>query len=154
MANPKRKGKVALSMIKPTSFYSNESEKIKLNWFCYEIAMGIYDNMRSSLGPRLKRQYKISDAILADFSVCTSKKLKEVVLRRLSSKDKNICISYELIESYFPNLEDRMINRMLNVLAKAWDENLSFCEVCPNRCISEKDEYCTLFDDNELFDDE
>ncbi|MCX6676864.1 MAG: hypothetical protein NTU95_02825 [Methanothrix sp.] len=150
MMNTKRKNKSALSMIKPTSFYSNESEKIKLNWFCYELSMGIYDNMRDDLGYRLKR-HKISEEILADFSICTSKKLKDVILRQLSGKDKKVCISYELIESYFPNLDDRLINKMLNVLSKAWDENLSFCEVCPNRCISEKDAYCTLFDDKDLF---
>jgi hypothetical protein len=150
MTGKKGKGKAALSMIKPTSFYSNESEKIKLNWFCYELSMAIYDNMREDLGYRLKR-HKIDEKILAEFSICTSKKLKDVILRRLSGKDKNVCISYELIESYFPDLDDRLINKILNELSKAWDEVLSLCEVCPNRCISEKDEYCTLFDDKELF---
>jgi len=151
MMNSKGKGKAALSMIKPTSFYSNESEKIKLNWFCYELSMGIYDNMRDDLGYRLKK-HKISEDVLADFSICTSNKLKDVILRQLSGKDKKVCISYELIESYFPHLDDRMINKMLDVLSKTWDENLSLCEICPNRCISEKDEYCPLFDDKELFE--
>ncbi|MCX6673503.1 MAG: hypothetical protein NTY37_06975 [Methanothrix sp.] len=151
MTNTKGKNKSALGMIKPTSFYSHESEKIKLNWFCYELSMGIYDNMRADLGYRLRR-HKISEEILADFSICTSKKLKDVILRQLSGKDEKVCISYELIESYFPHLDDRLINKMLNVLSKAWDENLSFCEVCPNRCISEKDAYCPLFDDKELFE--
>ena len=151
MMNSKEKGKAALNMIKPTSFYSNESEKIKLNWFCYELSMGIYDHMIDDIGYRLKR-HKISEEVLADFSICTSKKLKDVILRQLSGKDKNVCISYELIESYFPDLDDRLINKMVDVISKAWDENLSFCEVCPNRCISEKDEYCTLFDDKELFE--
>ena len=107
--------------------------------------------MIDDIGYRLKR-HKISEEDLADFSICTSKKLKDVILRQLSGKDKKICISYELIESYFPNLDDRLINKMVDVISKAWDENLSFCEVCPNRCISEKDEYCPLFDDKELFE--
>ncbi|MGB5100335.1 MAG: hypothetical protein WBN94_07040 [Methanothrix sp.] len=151
MMDKKGKGKAALSMIKPTSFYSNEREKIKLNWFCYELSMGIYDNMREDLGYRLKR-HKISEEVLADFSICTSKKLKDIILRQLSGKDKQVCISYELIESYFPDLDDLLVNKMLDVLSKAWDEELSLCEVCPNRCISEKDEYCTMFDDKELFE--
>jgi len=125
MTNSKGKGKAALSMIKPTSFYSNESEKIKLNWFCYELSMGIYDNMKDDLGYRLKR-HKISEDVLADFSICTSKKLMDVILRQLSGKDKKVCISYELIESYFPDLDGRLINKMLDVISKAWDENLSF----------------------------
>jgi len=107
--------------------------------------------MIDDIGYRLKR-HKISEEVLADFSICTSKKLKDAILRQLSGKDKNVCISYELIESYFPNLDYRLINKMVDVISEAWDENLSFCEVCPNRCISEKDEYCPLFDDKELFE--
>ena len=107
--------------------------------------------MIDDIGYRLKR-HKISEEVLADFSICTSKKLKDAILRQLSGKDKNVCISYELIESYFPNLDYRLINKMVDVISKAWDENLRFCEVCPNRCISEKDEYCPLFDDKELFE--
>ena len=43
-------GKSGISMIKPTSFYSSESEKTKLNWFCYELSMSIYDDMREDIG--------------------------------------------------------------------------------------------------------
>jgi hypothetical protein len=146
----KEKRKTGLGMIKPTSFYSNESEKIKLNWFCYELSIEIYDNMKKDIGYRLKKN-KISDDVLAEFSICTSKKLKDVILLQVSGKIKKVCLSYELIESYFPNLDDRMINKMLNVLSKAWDGLLSICVACPNRCISERDEYCTLFNDKELF---
>jgi hypothetical protein len=148
--NVKEIGKTGLGMIKPASFYSNECEKIKLNWFCYELSIEIYDNMKKDLGYRLKKN-KISDDVLAEFSICTSKKMKDVILQQLSGKIKKVCISYELIESYFPNLDDRMVNKMLNVLSKAWDGLLRFCVACPNRCISEKDEYCSLFDDKELF---
>jgi hypothetical protein len=65
----------ALEMIRPTSFYASDSEKIKLNWFCYEFAMGIYDNMKNSIGHRLKRQ-RISDEKLAEFSIYYSKGMK------------------------------------------------------------------------------
>ncbi|GFP19940.1 hypothetical protein HKBW3S03_01444, partial [Candidatus Hakubella thermalkaliphila] len=53
-----REGKSGISMIKPTSFYSTEFEKTKLNWFCYELSMGIYDEIRENLGKQLKK-YKI-----------------------------------------------------------------------------------------------
>ena len=41
----RKKKTSGLDMIKPTSFYSSESEKIKLNWFCYEFSMAIYDGL-------------------------------------------------------------------------------------------------------------
>ena len=93
-----------LDMVKPTSFYSNESEKIKLNWFCYELSMGIYDNIKKEIGFRLERQ-KISDKALAEFSVYYSNDMKNIILQQLSGKIKKVCISYEPIESYFPDLD-------------------------------------------------
>jgi len=147
-----RKGKTSgLDMISPTSFYSSESEKTKLNWFCYEFSMEIYDNIKKEIGSRLKRQ-KISDKALAEFSVYYSKEMKNQVLQRLSGKIKNVCISYEPIESYFPYLGDGLINKMTDIISDSWDGMLSFCEICPNRCISEKDSYCALFDDEFLFE--
>jgi hypothetical protein len=147
----RRKEKTGLDMIKPTSFYSSESEKVKLNWFCYELSLSIYDSMKNKIAFLLKRR-KISNETLADFSICYAKGMKDVVLQQLSGKIEKVCISYEPIESYFPDIGDDMINKMTDVISEAWDEMLSFCEVCPNRCISEKDAFCTLFDDRHLFD--
>ena len=146
----RKKRTTGINMVRPNSFYSNESEKIKLNWFCYEFSITIYDNMKKEIGSRLEKQ-KISDEALAEFSVYYSKEMKDMILQQLSGKIKMVCISYEPIESYFPDLDAGLINKMTDVTSDAWDEMLSICEVCPNRCISEKDAYCTLFDDKFLF---
>lgn len=151
MMRAKKQKTSGLTMISPTSFYSDESEKIKLNWFCYELSMEIYNNMKNKIGSRLKRQ-KISDKALAEFSVYYSKEMKNVILQHLSGKTKDACISYKPIESYFPNLDDNLINKMTDIISDSWDEMLSICEICPTRCISEKDSYCTMFDDKSLFE--
>ena len=148
----KGEGKSGISMIKPTSFYSSESEKTKLNWFCYELSMSIYDNMRVDIGKQLKK-HKISDEALAEFSIYISKEMKDIILQKLSSRIEVVHLSYEMIESYFPKLNDRMVNKMLDVISKTWDKLLGFCEVCPSRCISEKDAYCTMFDEEDLFNE-
>ena len=137
-------------MIKPTSFYSCEVEKTKLNWFCYELSMGIYDKMKGNIGKRLKK-HKISDEALAGFSIYISKKMKDIILQKLSGRIEVVHLSYEMIESYFPKLNDKMVNKILDVISKTWDEQLSFCGVCPTRCISEKDAYCTMFDEEDIF---
>jgi hypothetical protein len=142
--------KSGLSMIKPTSFYSGESEKTKLNWFCYELSIEIYDNMKRRIGNRLRRN-KISDEALAEFSIDISKGMKDIILQKLLGTIKDVYFSHEMIERIFPNLDDRTINRMLDIIAKVWDELLSACELCPTRCISEKDAYCTMFNDKNLF---
>ncbi len=134
-------------IIKPPSFYSRESEKTKLNWFCYEIALSIELDIKKNLGKQLMK-YIIDDKAIAEFSIYYSKVMKDIILQKLSGKIKTVIHSYEPIESYFPKLNDRMVNKMLDVIVKAWEEQLDVCVNCPNRCISEKDEYCTMFDND------
>ena len=145
-----KEGKSGISMRKPTSFYSSESEKIKLNWFCYELSMGIYDEVNENLGKRLKK-YKIDGNAIAEFSIYLSKKMKDIILQKLSDRIEKVYFSYEMVESYFPNLSDKLVNKMLDAISKAWDVQLGVCEICPTRCVSEKDAYCTMFDDKDLF---
>ena len=78
--------------------------------------------------------------------------MKDEVLRQLSGEIEKVCISYKPIESFFPNIGDDMVNKMTDAISYAWDHMLSICEVCPNRCISEKDVFCALFDEKDLFE--
>jgi uncharacterized Fe-S radical SAM superfamily protein PflX len=151
MTTMKEEGRSGLSVIKPASFYSNESEKTKLNWFCYELSVSIYDDMKEDIGKLLKK-HKIRDENLVVFSIYISKKMKDIILQKLSGRIDNVYFSYEMIESYFPNLDDEFINKMLDSISKTWDKQLSFCEICPTRCISERDAYCTMFNDESLFE--
>jgi len=136
------------SVIKPTSFYSCEHEKTKLNWFCFEIAVGLFDEIKKDHGRRLKK-HKIDDKAIAEFSIYISKKMKDIVLQKLAGKIDTVYISYEMVELYFPTFNDRLVNKILDTISKVWDEQLSFCEICPTRCISEKDAYCIMFDDED-----
>lgn len=134
------------SPIQPTAFYSSDGEKIKLNWFCYELSISIYDEIKETLEKRLKK-YKIDDEAIAEFSIDISKKTKDIILQKLSGEIEKVCFSYEMVESHFTNLNYRLVNRILDTIIKSWDKLLSICETCPTRCISEKDAYCTMFDE-------
>ncbi|MHB8279708.1 MAG: hypothetical protein ACYDIA_18930 [Candidatus Humimicrobiaceae bacterium] len=138
---------IALDMIKPTSFYSHETEKTKLTWFLYDLSMGIYDNVREKLGKELKK-YAIHEEDMAKFSIYFAKLTKNIILQKLRGQIDMVYFSHQNIEPYFPQLSNSLINRMLEAIAEAWDGQLNFCEVCPTRCISEKDRYCTLFDED------
>ena len=137
--------KFGINMIKPASFYSSESEKTKLNWFCYELSVGIHDEIRENIGKQLKKR-KIGDEAIAEFSIYISKNMKNIILRKLSDEIDRVYFSYEMVEPYFPGINDRLVNKMLDAISRVWSELLSVCEVCPTRCISEKDAYCTMFD--------
>ncbi len=128
-----------------TTQYS-QSQLIKLNWFCYEFSMGIYDGIRMDFGKQLKK-YGIDENAIAEFSIYLPKQMKDVILQKLSGKIDTAYVSYEMIESYFPSLSDRLVDRMLTTISQVWDTLLSICETCPTRCISEKDERCIMFDE-------
>jgi len=136
------------SVIKPTSFYSGEHEKTKLNWFCFEISVGLFDEIKKNHGRQLKKN-KIDDKAIAEFSIYIAKKMKDIVLWKLAGKIDTVYISYEIVELYFPTFNDRLVNKILDTISKVWDEQLSICEICPTRCISEKDAYCIMFDDED-----
>lgn len=74
--------------------------------------------------------------------------MKDIVLQKLSGKIKTVIMSYEPIEFYFPMLNDRMVGKMLDVISKAWGEQLDVCVICPTRCLSEKEKYCPMFDND------
>jgi hypothetical protein len=137
-------------LVKPTAFYSNEREKTKLNWFCYELAHGLEIDLNKKTGERL-RKHRVFEKDIAKFSIYISKKMKGIIPEKLSGKIDKTYFSYEWIEAYFPKLrDDKLVDDMLMVIAKTWDEQLSIFETYPNRCISEKDNYCTIFDDKNI----
>lgn len=135
-----------ISIIKPTSFYSREHEKTKLNWFCYEIAIGFFDEFKQNLGKKFKKK-RVNDDALAKFSIYLAKAMKDILLQQLSGEIETVEISYEMVESYFPRFSDKFTNKILDSMHNAWEEQLSICVTCPTRCISEKDEYCTIFNE-------
>jgi hypothetical protein len=139
-------GTSGMSMIQSTSFYSREDEKTKFNWFSYELSIEVYDVIKQNVGHLLKRA-RISDEDLAAFSIFFSKNMQGVILEKLTGKIDTVYISPEMRTLYFPEINDKLVDRMVNAILKAWDELLSVCESCPNRCISEKGAYSPMFDD-------
>ena len=98
------------------------------------------------MGKKLEKSYAIREENIADFSIYFAKKMKEITLQKLAGEIETVYFSFDLVEAYFPYLSDKLVNKLLDALEEAWDELLSICEICPTRCITEKDEYCTMFD--------
>ena len=131
--------------IKAEYFYKNEQEKIKLNWFCYEYAFGLYTKIRESRGLSQYRAKYGQDNIV-DYCVYFSKAIKRSIYERLSGITEITTFYEEYVEHYYPKMKKPEIKRLLTTAAEAWDELLAVCEVCPTRCISEMYERCILFD--------
>jgi len=144
--NPIRPDQKKRAKILPSDFFSKPSEKTKLNWFLFEYAFDIQSRIDRPLQKKLKRK-GIGEADIAEFCRHYAKEIKQPILDKLSGKAHDMVLSHEPIEEFFPSLNDKLINELLAVAAKAWEGLMEICVSCPNRCISEKDEIAPLFDD-------
>ncbi len=135
-----------LAVITPAAFYTNEKDKIKLNWFLFEYAAELDSHIERPLRKRLKRK-NIDNRKIAEFCIYYSKQMKGEILDKLSGRIENVSLSYHAIEAFFPRLDDRLVDDLLTSAFDAWDSITSMCVKCPSRCISEKDNKAPMFDD-------
>jgi uncharacterized Fe-S radical SAM superfamily protein PflX len=140
-----------IEKILPNHFFSTEREKIKLNWFAFEIASEIEVTISKSLIKTLKRHgYSQSDINLSCIKLARLLQIR--ILEFLDKRIPYMEIDYTQIEKAFPNLDDKIINKLVDCTAKAWDNMLRACETCPQACISNKNDYCSMFDDKYYYE--
>lgn len=138
------------SKIQSSHFISGEADKTKFNWFAFEIAREI----ASAVSVKLKKQLEKKGYKTPEFHrscITLARSLQQTVLKQLSGEIPMMHIDHTDIEKAFPGLNDRMIDALLTCTAQAWDSQLAGCEVCPTACISNRHEYCTMFND-EFYD--
>jgi len=144
--NMKKKSKKTVSLVTPSAFYSNEEDKIKLNWFLFEYAAEFEVHIKNWLRKKLKKK-KIDDQKIADLCIHYALHMKPEILDKLSGRIENVGLSYEPIEIFLPNLSDKLVDDLLTSACNAWESITSVCVECPIRCISEKERKAPMFDD-------
>lgn len=134
--------------VSPDRFFSTDDEKKKLNWFLFEFAqeVEIFIHGEKRLKKRLHRK-GVNDSRIGDFCVHYAKHMKGEILDKLAGRIPQVRIGYEEIETFLPEIGDRLADKLLTIIGKAWDSQTKVCEVCPTRCISERDERAPMFDD-------
>ena len=137
--------------ILPTDFFSCESEKTKLNWFFFEYAAEIQSRIGRPLISKFKKK-RIGEKKIAKFCVHYAKQMEGPIIDKLSGRAPNMVLSYEPIEEFFPELNDKLVDKLLAIVSKAWEGMLEMCEKCPTRCISEKEKRAPMFDDPSYYD--
>jgi len=131
--------------IKAEWFYTDESEKTKINWFCFEYALEFYTFIMKSKALKKYRRINSSEKIAA-FCTHFAKQMKKSVYDRLAKLTPAVIIDEEYIASYYPKNTRRQNKVFIAVAGEAWDNMLSACEVCPVRCIGEGKKRSEFFD--------
>ena len=134
------------SKIEPNHFFKNQDGKTKLNWFTFELACEIAAAVPARLKKALfKRGY--TEQTFNKSCVVLAKALQNTVVIELRNEIREMHISYREVENAFQKLDDKIIDKLLNCTAKAWGHLLDNCISCPSACVSNKDDYCLMFDD-------
>ncbi len=153
MIAPLRNPTYMQRLIIPAHFFSTDEEKIKLNWFLFEYALECeaFISRDKNLCSQLSRK-KVDNRDIAFFCIHHAKQMKNQILDRVSGNIAIVRMSYEGIESYFPQIGDELVDRLLTKIAEAWDSQTGACVECPTRCISEKDKRASMFDDQSYWE--
>ena len=134
--------------VSPGAFFSTEAEKTKLNWFLFEYALELAATIGRDKGlqSRLRRR-GVGDREVGAFCVHYAQQMKRQLVDFLAGRTEQIGIGYEEIEAFFPRLGDKLVDQLLTKAAQAWAAQTGMCAVCPTRCISERDQRATMFDE-------
>jgi len=135
------------SPVQASWFYMFASEKVKLNWFLFEFACTLYDHVKRSRKKALgKWKTRQSEEQIAEFCAYLSKRMRRSVYNQISGVTEETEIDEEYICDYCHTNTHRENAAIIEVACEAWEELLDICVICPNRCISERDELCVFFD--------
>lgn len=138
------------STIEPYHFFSSQKEKTKFNWFAFELACEIDRAIPYNLKKYLSKKGYTKQAFNKS-CIKLAILLKAVILKKLRNEIPKMELNYTDVETAFPNLNDKTINQLLDCTAKAWDNMLGICASCPSACVSNKDDYCPMFDDKSYY---
>lgn len=144
------KNNMDYSTIEPTHFFSNQNDKTKFNWFAFELSCEIEHAVPSKLKKYiLKRGY--TKQTFNQSCIKLAILLQGIILKKLRNEIPDMQINYTEVEKAFPKLNDKTIDELLTCTTKAWDNLLDICVSCPSACISNKDDYCAMFDDKSYY---
>jgi len=139
------------SKIQPNHFFSSQKEKTKFNWFAFELASeidrGVPYGLKKYLSKKGYTKQKFNKSCI-NLAIL----LQGMVLKKLRNEIPIIQINYTEVERAFPNLNSKTTNELLDCTGKAWDNLLGICVSCPSACVTNKDDYCPMFDDKSYYE--
>ena len=131
--------------VKAESFYKDDGDKIKLNWFCYEYANVLCSFINTSKKLDQYRAHR-SPAQIADFSLYFAKRMRKSIYDMQTGKIEGIAINAQYVYEYYPKCSSKQAQALIEVAKSAWDDMTLGCTICPHQCLSEAFELAPMFD--------
>ena len=129
-------------------FYIDESQKINMNWFLYEYACKIYDNIKASQTKALtKWKSQRSNKQLAEFCAYIAKRTRRnMYTKPVSVSEDDIITIDEFIQDYCHAGTEAECDAIADICEAAWVELIDTCRVCSAGCLNDFSAKCEFFD--------
>jgi hypothetical protein len=111
-------GRMDFDPIKLHYFYNSEEDKTKINWFCYEYAYVLYDNIRKTAMLKKYRDKNTQDEIVR-FCVDFAKEVKSSIYRGLYGVIEKPLVYEKYVGNYYPQHTTTDNFLLLNVATRA-----------------------------------
>ncbi len=127
--------------IEPNRFYQDDADKIKLNWFCYEFSNNFYQAIKDSKDLSGYRK-KHSEDNISEFCLYFSKRLRKSIFDAATAKKKGVEFNGLYVYEFYPGISKKLIELLLEAALSAWQDQITLCAVCPNRCLENGFDLC------------
>jgi hypothetical protein len=134
-------------LIHASWFYTKDYEKIKLNWFIYELALMHFDHIEACQENAFKKwKTQRTDKQIAEFCAYFAKRMKPSWIDYLDGKTEidEVRLCYISDYCHWNTKGETDIILQINGIATA--DLLATCKVCPCGCLSEPYMPCEFFD--------
>lgn len=139
---------MGVDKVAASNFYKDKGDQIKLNWFLYEYSNILYTAIEECPKLAVYRKRHSEDDICA-FCVYYSKRLKLSITNMLRRLVSTVTINARYVYEFYPGNSYAQTQSLIEAAAKAWDEHMLACSVCPNRCLTDGFERTDMFDNLE-----
>ncbi|MFX0103457.1 MAG: plasmid pRiA4b ORF-3 family protein [Candidatus Hodarchaeota archaeon] len=147
-----------LTNIKISEFYSDDSEKTFKNWFCYEAALNI-ENEMEYLVEEFGDEVSIKFLDVPAFSTALAKRILHRLLNSVSFKGQQMSLKHfflppKMITAIVPNAPIAIAEEISKSLGRCLNYQLEECMDCPNHCLKHPVKQCAFFDMPEYTDNQ
>jgi hypothetical protein len=131
--------------IEAKNFYQDNGDKIRINWFCYEYANNLYNEIKAD---KKLSQYRKdhTPTQMAEMCIYLAKRMKKSINDKQTGKSENVAIHAQYIYEYNRKYTQKQAKALIEVALTAWEATLLGCTVCPSQCLIEAYELTPMFD--------
>ncbi len=135
-----------MANLNASDFCPSNKDKIMLNWYCYEMALGLETALEQHKeDPSAKKWLK--SATIPPMILDITSRLKHMIVTKNLSAATSLQVSPLWIQQHAQDMPRQKCNDIASSLTRAIQVQAKECKNCQMNCLQFKNHPCSLFDD-------